>query len=290
MPIGGYHTISLEVGPIKVKSFKSLWGMEGSLESQFERIAAAGFDGIESPAPAVIEQYFGFPAEERLFRQLLEQYNLDYIAMVFTGGDNHTESFNRQVEHALTFTPVLINSHSARDNMPLAEQLAFFDNAQKVEQKIRTPIAHETHRGRAMFTPWTTAALLREFPALNITADFSHWVCVCESLLGDQKENLELAIRGTVHIHSRVGYAHGPQVPHPAAPEYELELRAHEFWWKQIVDTHANAGTQLTVTPEFGPPDYMPRLPFTNQPAADLWQVCLWMKYRFDQMVASITK
>lgn len=263
---------------------KALWGMEGSLESMFERIAIAGYDGIESPLPNVMKDILGFPAEEKQFRRLLEQYKLDYIAMVFTG-DNHADSFSDQIERAVTFSPIKINSHSGKDGMSFNEQLAFFEKAQAVEQKLDIPIGHETHRGRAMFTPWTTAALLREFPELKLTSDFSHWVCVCESLLEDQTENMELAFQRTIHIHSRVGFAQGPQVPHPAAPEYAVELSAHENWWKRIIQIHEKAGMQLTVTPEFGPPAYMPRLPFTNQPVADLWQVCLWMKHRFEQML-----
>lgn len=269
---------------MKVKSIKSLWGMEGSLESQFDRIAAAGYEGIESPLPNEIEKFFGFPVDEKVFRSLLERYKLDYIAMVFTDG-NHAQSFSEQVEKASTFSPILINSHSARDKMPYDEQVAFFEKAQVVEQSVGIPVGHETHRGRAMFTPWTTGALLREFPELKLTADFSHWVCVCESLLEDQKEHMEMAIQRTIHIHSRVGYTQGPQVPHPDAPEYALELSTHEDWWKEIINGHGSAGTQLTFTPEFGPSPYMPRLPFTNQPVVDLWQVCLWMKKRFEQML-----
>jgi hypothetical protein len=269
----------------KVKSFKALWGMEGSLESQFERIAAAGYDGVESPIPDDLEKVLGIPAEEKQFRGLLERYNLEYIAMVFTTGEDHAESFREQVERAASYNPLLINSHSSRDSMPFGEQAAYFEKAQTVEQRLGIPVGHETHRGRAMFTPWTTSALLREFPGLKLTSDFSHWVCVCESLLEDQQENLKLAFERTLHIHSRVGYAQGPQVPHPGALEYVDELNAHEAWWQQIIQDRAKSGTPLTFTPEFGPPAYMPRLPFTNQPVADLWEVCLWMKQRFEQLL-----
>jgi hypothetical protein len=267
---------------MKVKSFKALWGMEGSLESQFERIAEAGYEGIESPLPDAMEEVLGIPAEEKQFGRLLAQYNLNYIAMVFTGGSNHAQSFQDQVTKAATYGPVKINSHSARDGMPFDEQASFFEQALLIEQKIGIPVGHETHRGRAMFTPWTTAALLRKFPELKLTADFSHWVCVCESLLEDQRENLELAFERTIHIHTRVGYTQGPQVPHPAAEEYANELTTHEDWWKSIVRMRSQAGIPLTFTPEFGPRPYMPRLPFTDQPVADLWQVCLWMKQRFE--------
>jgi hypothetical protein len=273
---------------MKLKSIKALWGMEGSLEQQFERIAAAGYSGIESPLPQAMEELLGFPAEDKEFRRLLERYNLDYIAMVFSGGADHAESFREQVERAMTYGPILINSHSARDSMSFEEQAAFFEKALAIELKANIPVGHETHRGRAMFTPWTTGALLREYPELKLTADFSHWVCVCESLLGDQTENLNLAIERTVHIHSRVGYAQGPQVTHPASPEYTLELATHLDWWRAVMQDRVRTGRELTFTPEFGPVGYMHTLPFTAQPVTDLWEVCLWMKQRFEQAADEI--
>jgi hypothetical protein len=40
----------------------------------------------------------------------------------------------------------------------------------------------------------------------------------------------------------------------------------------------------LTFTPEFGPPGYMPVLPYTKQPVADLWELNLWMAERLDRI------
>ncbi len=37
----------------------------------------------------------------------------------------------------------------------------------------------------------------------------------------------------------------------------------------------------MTFSPEFGPPNYMARLPFTQEPVADLWETCLWMGDHF---------
>jgi len=37
----------------------------------------------------------------------------------------------------------------------------------------------------------------------------------------------------------------------------------------------------MTFTPEFGPPTYMPALPYTRQPVADLWDICMYMTQQF---------
>ncbi|MEK5056902.1 xylose isomerase [Paenibacillus sp. FSL H7-0326] len=257
---------------MKLLSIKALWGMEGTYEEQFARVAAVGYVGVEAALPPA--------GMEEKFQELLDRYGLAYIAQVFTGED-HANSFYRQVEQAARFGPVKIVSHSARDCMSEDEQDRFFASALETETKFGIAVGHETHRQRAMFTPWTTARILRKFPELRITADFSHWMNVCESYLEDQEEQLSLAMERTIHIHARVGFPEGPQVPHPGAPEYSKELELHLGWWRTILNRQAAEGAaQATFTAEFGPPGYMPTLPFTNVPVADLWEVNRWMSER----------
>jgi len=258
---------------------KSVWGMSGSWEDILSSIAEAGYAGVEAPPP--------MPEDAARFNELLRRHNLHYVAMIFTGGrtaDEHLNAFAEQAAYAAQFGPVLVNAHSAKDCFSFEDQVRYFRGALDIERSLDIQVGHETHRGRAMFTPWGTAALLRELPDLRITADFSHWVCVCESLLEEQAEDMAIAISRTIHIHARVGYPEGPQVPHPAAPEYANELAAHEGWWRRIAELSTEQGRSLTVTPEFGPADsgYMHRLPFTAVPVADLWQICLWMKMRIE--------
>jgi sugar phosphate isomerase/epimerase len=268
---------------LNLNVFKALWGMEGTYEKFLERAANAGYAGIEAPLPS--------KEDEAAFKQALKRHNLSYIVQTFTNGD-HASSFSEQVERAAGFEPVLIVCHSAKDSMSEAEQDRFYDHALKAEQRWGIPVGHETHRGRAMFTPWTTARLLRRFPELRITADFSHWMNVCESHLEDQEEAIELAIQRTIHVHGRIGFPEGPQVPHPASPYFEKELGLFLGWWERIFAVQAAAGReQATFTAEFGPPGYMPTDPFTNKPVSDLWEVNEWMtdrlKKQYEQWMTS---
>lgn len=64
---------------------------------------------------------------------------------------------------------------------------------------------------------------------------------------------------------------------HPRASEWEPTLNAHLTWWDTVVATHRAAGTQLTITTEFGPAPYMPEQPFTQQPLANQWEVNVFM-------------
>jgi sugar phosphate isomerase/epimerase len=135
-------------------------------------------------------------------------------------------------------------------------------------------VLHETHRGRPTFSTTETLRHLEALPALRLTADISHWMCVHESDLSDQQEALDRVVPRVDHIHARVGYAEGPQVPHPLAPEYGAALEAHVRFWQAVLDARRVEGREwFTLTPEFGPPEYMPCLPFTRQPVADAWDV-----------------
>jgi len=264
---------------MKLKLVKSLWGMEGTLAEKVARIAAAGYVAIEAQVPT----------EDQLpeFLRLLSEHRLEFIAMVITEGatpPDHFDSFRKKMEAAQRLEPLQITVHGGKDWWPFDLQRQFFAEALEVERRAGLPVNHETHRGRPMFTPSATAQLLREFPELHINADFSHFVNVCESLLEDQQEDMALCISRARHLHGRVGHEEGPQVNDPRAPEWAAQTAAHDAWWDEIVRTRLKAGAEdFTFNPEFGPPNYMPTLPYTRQPVTDLWEICRWMAERFAQ-------
>ncbi len=224
------------------------------------------------------------PARRAEFQTLLDASGLGYIAMIFTAGatvDEHIDSFRRQLDAAAAMRPLLVNSHSGRDAWGRAERERFFAAALEAEAQAGLAVAHETHRGRATFSPWATDELLADFAGLRLCCDLSHWVCVCERLIDDQIEIVRRCAARCVHLHARVGFEEGPQVPDPRAPEVAEHLAAHERWWDLIWEAQAARGDAVsTLTPEFGPPGYMHTLPYTRMPLADLAEVCDWMAQR----------
>jgi hypothetical protein len=100
---------------------------------------------------------------------------------------------------------------------------------------------------------------------------------VHESLLKDQEEPVKCALSRVGHIHSRIGHEEGPQVNDPRAPEWEAAVKAHLAWWDVVVEQKVKSGETLTVLTEFGPPHYLPTVPFTNQPLADQWAINVHM-------------
>ncbi len=259
-----------------LKIFRHLWGTSGAWAELFPRFLADGYIGIETSLP---------PAERcGEMRGLLKAHSLEYIPQIFTQGagvEEHLESFLKQVGRCAEFGAKLINCHSGRDVWTAAEAEDFYGKALEIEAKVAVTVAHETHRGRVFYSPWTCAPILRKFPDLKLCCDYSHWVCVAERLIDDQADILALCAEHCVHIHARVGYEEGPQVPDPSAPEYLRHLQAHEAWWDQIWSSQQARGlAHSTLTPEFGPPAYLHTLPHTNVPVADLATVCNWQARR----------
>jgi hypothetical protein len=96
--------------------------------------------------------------------------------------------------------------------------------------------------------------------------------------MDSEPEAINAIVPNVMHIHARVGYDQGPQVPHPAAPEYTYALKAHQEVWEQVWDSQRRRGFGFTtMTPEFGPDGYLHTLPFTKAPVADLWEINQWM-------------
>jgi sugar phosphate isomerase/epimerase len=255
---------------------RHLWGVSEPWESVFSRIKEEGFAGIETVLPEA--------NRHAQFRELLDAHEFEYVADILTAGvtvEDHLASFREQMAGAAALKPRFVNCHSGRDSWTLEESARFFAEALAIEAEMGLPVAHETHRGRIFYNPWTTAALLRQFSDLKLCCDFSHWVCVCERLLDEQSDSIGLCADRCLHIHARVGYEEGPQVPDPRAPEFERHVESHEAWWKRIWQSQRARGLHTsTLTPEYGPPMYLHTLPYTNAPVADVWDICLWQARR----------
>jgi sugar phosphate isomerase/epimerase len=261
---------------MRIRYFHALWGLTlPTLEANLSRIREGGFDGVEMGVPEE-------GGERRELGLLLERLGLELVAQQWTRGaspQEHASSFEQQYRRAAELRPLLVNSHTGRDTFTTEGNLQVFDRARQLEEQLGIPVVHEVHRGRATFCTNSTSTLLERLPDLKLAADFSHWCCVHESLLEDQEPLVERAIARSFHVHARVGHPEGPQVGDPRAPEWQPALEAHLAWWQRIVDRRRREGAeQLTFCPEFGPPGYMPTLPYTRQPVADLWEINCHMK------------
>ena len=255
---------------------KSKWEMwDDPLEVFLQRVQESGFEATEIYLGSLHES-----ADE--VARLHESYGLQLIGQILTQGssyEDHIRSLETQLEFAVGCRPIFINSHTGRDIFSVEQNVRIFQRLVQLSQASGIPILVETHRGRPTYSAIETRRYLEAVPELHLTADVSHWMVVHESDLGDQRENVELAIGHADYVHARVGYSEGPQIPDPRAPEWEWAVNGHLKLWQQIVDRHKAEGKErLYITPEFGPPAYMHTAPFTNQPVGDAWEQNVYMK------------
>ena len=253
----------------KITYFCTDWARDVPWDDFCKRVADAGFDGVETWVPG---DATGLHEMMEAFRK----YNLAYIFLCSgpsSDFETYLESYRQGLERAAALSPVRINSHTGKDHFSFEQNQTLIEVADSICHAHQIPIAHETHRGRFAFAAHITQEYLEQLPNLRLTLDISHWCAVHESMLHDQPDAVSLALQRTDHIHARVGHPQGPQVNDPRAPEWQEIVQRHLEWWDTIVAAHAEQNTPLTITTEFGPPDYLPTLPYTRQPVASQWDI-----------------
>ncbi|QMW04819.1 sugar phosphate isomerase/epimerase [Spirosoma foliorum] len=260
-----------------IKILSPQWGHEHLPVDDFiDKIVEAGYDGVDTWLPADRKT-------KRTFLNSLEKKGLVFVAHQHEAtGNTFTEfqaSFKTNLNACAEAYPVLINSHTGRDYFTPEQNLILIDIAAEISDITNIPIVHETHRGRMGYSPQSTDYLFSKRPEMEITADFSHWVCVTESMLTHFKPIVNEAISRTRHVHARVGFEQGPQVTDPRDPVWAYALNQFLAWWDAIVEVNTHKQRDvLTFTTEFGPFPYMPQVPFTSKPVASQFDINCFMK------------
>jgi sugar phosphate isomerase/epimerase len=262
---------------MNISYFCSWWGLDTSgLRPILEKVKGAAYDGVEIGIPSA-------SLRRRELRALLDEFQLDVIAHQYQAEgqlfDDYLRSFEQWIDVAASFEPILVNSHTGRDYWTLEQNLRLVDSTRKAEQRYGIPILHESHRRHFLYSAPAALDYFRQAPNLKITADLSHWVCVAESLLVGHDMALDEAIRRAGHIHARVGFAEGPQVPDPFSPMWTRELEVFTGWWLRIAQRYRVEGQErLTITPEYGPPPYGWVSLQSGEPVGDFFDVNVRMK------------
>jgi sugar phosphate isomerase/epimerase len=255
---------------------KSKWEMwDDPLKEFVVRVATDGFEATELYLKPVTQS----AAEVRTMHA---DHGLRLLGQILTDGttpDDHLDSLDRQFDFAVRCDSFKVNMHAGRDIFSFSDNVRIFERGLELAAQAGITVVIETHRGRPTYSAVETRRYLDAMPDLRLTADFSHWMVVHESDLSDQEHTVRQAIDRSYHIHARVGYAEGPQITDPRAPEWARHVETHIQLWQAILDSRSGEGESLlTVTPEFGPPPYMHTLPFTEEPVADTWDINVYMR------------
>lgn len=273
---------------MKLKTFKTLWGHQGSISEACQQAIEAGFSGIEGRAPE-------HNTIQSQWNETIKANHCEYIAEIVTGGnyvpdrnwtiEQHLLDMENQIQASLALNPLFATCITGCDAWREPESLAFFAKAIELGKRYGIPLSFETHRSRSLFNPWITERIVSNLPEIKLTLDMSHWCVVAEQQMDTEMNIMKRIAANVYHIHARVGYDQGPQVPDPAAPEYEHALHTHEAIWKVMWTEQQKAGRDVsTITPEFGPDGYCHVQPYTQQPVADIWKINQWMNQREEQL------
>ncbi|KAI0442410.1 hypothetical protein F4803DRAFT_519407 [Xylaria telfairii] len=252
--------------------FRSTWGVDPGEGLQvwrewFPRLKEKGYTGVEIDF-AGLDNLLGI-------RRLADEFGLEIIALVHSHWPKYIgprplgvtakdclRSYREQLELAQILRPFKINAHSGSDHWPLGESLKFYQGTLEVDAELglTNKVTHETHRLRSFYNPYSTAQILSQVPGLRVTADISHWTCVCSRLMDAGPEDDELLnqiIPHVEHIHARIGTTQASQCPDPSNPVFQPEREFFEGLWERII-TAAGSKKPVTFTPEYGPYPYHP--------------------------------
>ena len=259
--------------------FQALWGMtrltrpEASVADKFDRVKAAGFDGmaIDLGALTYAEAEATVPHFER------------------TGLLGGLTAFPTSVE---ALRPALALAHRIAapfvvvigQEMPLrlADMVPVVEGWLRVAEQENMPIQFETHRNCITNDLFTTVQLLEAVPDMRLAADLSHYVVDREmpcpptpalQALISQVLTRSDSFQGRVAARGQIQLA----LQFPQNAKWVALFRA---WWREGFAAwqarHAGDDSALVFLSELGPPDYA-LTDATGEEMSDRWAEALLM-------------
>jgi sugar phosphate isomerase/epimerase len=260
-----------------VEFYRSMWGPLG-YDGDSTELAAVCADTVQRGYEGIEMNPFLLRKDAAAASRVVADHGLAFLARAHTFGatvDEHVSWVQRCVDLAVEFGSPHVLVQSGADFFDDAQIDEYFVATAKIEAESGLRLAHETHRGCILNTPWVTARVLDRFPDTWLAADYSHWVVVAERYLETEGDILERCAPRAIHIDARVGTPESPQVGDPRRddPSTTAAVAAFDGFWDDI----CSAGALETVVPEFG------AAPYTPVDSGDLDEICEWMARRLRQ-------
>lgn len=284
---------------MRLQIFRSLWGVVAAdggtacLDAAAGAAAAAGCAGVECSVAlaSVLDQPKG------AFQAALAARGLVWSPVVFSSGPvwrgfspfpagapraahcdavaAHVAALAGQLDAADRLAPAAVRREAValagHDGLPTAANAAIISGALDAGASRGFGLAFETHRGRALATPWAWRTLADALAgptadanalaaALPLCLDVSHWVVACENGgLGDDPlfdAATGAAAATAARLHARVGTCQASQTSSPDADAASTAACLH--WWRVALAAAAARGApSFAATPEHGPAPYL---------------------------------
>jgi hypothetical protein len=239
--------------------YQALWGMdrlaapEATVAEKFDRVLAAGFDGMAIDLGALT----------------LEQAEATVPHFARTGLAGGLTAFPTSIE---ALRPALSLAHRIDapfvvvigQEMPirLADMVPVIEGWLRLAEREAMPIQFETHRNCITNDLFTTVQLLDEIPEMRLAADLSHYVVdrempcppppALQKLITQVLERSE-SFQGRVAARGQIQVALN-------FPQNAKWVALFREWWRQGFAAwqarHAGEDSAVVFLCELGPPDY----------------------------------
>jgi sugar phosphate isomerase/epimerase len=301
----------------KLKFIKTLWGIDEPISSSlFKSIKAEGYDGVE-----VIRLAWALSndSKETLIASANEA-GLAIVCQMHTCGgyldddyeyaycdsfsmSKHKEDFQLQLQQCVAILEQVdaggfVNVHAGVDAWTLEQAIDFLTFALEAISQVDVTVTFETHRQRLFCNPFMTRDLLQrsELAELKLNADLSHWYCACERVFDAKQARdepwwpavLQSVAERCHYIHARFGWSQGPQMADPSTPECESERMLQMQAWQVLLQTMIARDGDCFVSPEYGPPPYLPVMPGTQEPVASLTGAVAYTKGQVEELFTKV--
>jgi hypothetical protein len=243
----------------RLKVYQALWGMgglaspESSTAAKFDRVCAAGFDGMAIDLGALT----------------LEQAQETVPHFARTGLLGAVTAFPTSIEG---LRPALELAHRIKapfvvvigQEMPLrvADMVPVIEGWLRVSEQEGMPIQFETHRNCITNDLFTTVQLLQAVPAMRMAADLSHYVVDREMPCPPTpylQQLISQVLDRSDSFQGRVAARGQIQLPLEFAQNAKW-VTLFRDWWRQGFAAwrarHVEDDLPLIFLCELGPPDY----------------------------------
>jgi sugar phosphate isomerase/epimerase len=263
--------------PPSLRVQQTWWGMtklpmngerEWTLEEKLDRIAEAGFEGVEAWLSPEIEA------------PIAQGCKAHGLHLALGHRPYRPEDTQKVVEQALRVGASYVMAQPADAYTPLENVVKLVTEGRKIANDAGLCYFVETHRGNFTETIPQTLALIEAVPDIRITADLSHFVVVGEFYgWDDEKADVRMGpiLERVAHIHGRV--SNGEQVQVDCGDGSTPWARFFvKLWTIAILHWKASAqpGDILPFSSELGPPRYAITTP-DGKEISDRWEQAILM-------------
>lgn len=256
----------------------SLWSLIGlpmnaltewTLDEKFDRVKAAGFEGVEC---------WLTDDDEAAHRAALDRRGL----RLTLGHHPHTlDDVRATVARAKRLNADFIFAQPLTPFCPIAEAAHFCREARKIANDEGLAFFVETHRNNIPESLNQALQLIDHWPEIRFTGDFSHFVVVSEFYGLEYERAIERmmpVLSRTSHLHGRISNGEAVQVDvgdgSGDTAQFFVQIWAAAMRaWRQ----DARPGDVFPFATELGPPRYAITLP-DGKEFSDRWEQSLVMK------------